>query len=191
MLNPCIELCYQKYGKSYTPECDERCSYAKALQEKKLLEAEMNRPISTLSELATQFCCLTECNNCPVTICKYEKRSEYEKTSLHEPCVSNLYKWIIEQAMKQAKSHRRISWSNFLSEETELKCESLDDARLVFRVCQEAGIDCTHLKPEDYVRYPFWYIKFGELVMTQYTCEEYKIVCSCSVQDYIGDHKTW
>ena len=71
---------------------------AEWLGELKLLKEEMNRPIKTLGELATQFCCLTECENCPVHIHNFDKRTEYEKTCLHEPCVSNLYKWILEQA---------------------------------------------------------------------------------------------
>lgn len=71
----------------------------------KLIEAgivliENEREIKTLPELAVQFCCLTECRNCPVHIYKYEKRTEEEKCNLHEPCVENLYKWIIEEAKK-------------------------------------------------------------------------------------------
>lgn len=186
MVNPCIDYCFNRFGKFYSSDCDSKCEFAKVIKEKKLLEKEMDRRISTLSELATQFCCLTECKNCPVTIHNYEKRTEYEKTSLHEPCVLNLYKWIIEQANKNVE--RTISWSTFFSEETELKCESLEDAKLLFDVCKRAGIDCGDHSPEDYVKYPFWYIKYDELIMTQYPCEEYKIVCSCSVQDFIADH---
>ena len=63
-----------------------------------LLENE--REIKTLSKLALQFCCVTECRNCPVHIHKYEKRTQEEKEDLHELCVTNLYKWIIEEAKK-------------------------------------------------------------------------------------------
>ena len=63
-------------------------------------DEELDNQIKTLGELATQFCCVTECKNCPVVIYDFEKRTEYEKTCLHEPCVSNLYKWILEQAKK-------------------------------------------------------------------------------------------
>lgn len=71
----------------------------------KLIEAgivllENEREIKTLEELSTQFCCLTECKNCPVVIHKYETRSIKEKVTLHDPCVTNLYKWIIEEAKK-------------------------------------------------------------------------------------------
>ena len=102
--NPCFE-CMNRYGKQYTKECDNECDYAKSVKEKKKIEKqlsdlmeEMDRPIKTLGELVTQFCCLTECKNCPIIIHNYEKRTEYEKTCLHEPCCSNLYKWIVEQA---------------------------------------------------------------------------------------------
>lgn len=71
----------------------------------KLIEAgivllENEREIKTLEELATQFCCLTECKNCPVHIHKADKRTEEEKCCLHEPCVTNLYRWIIEETKK-------------------------------------------------------------------------------------------
>lgn len=97
MFNPCVEHCYNRYGKQYSPDCDDKCEYAQTLKEKKLLEEEMDRPIKTLKELASQFCCLTECKNCPVVIHRYEKRTENEKKNLHIPCCDNLYKWIDEQ----------------------------------------------------------------------------------------------
>lgn len=97
MFNPCVEHCYLKYGKQYSPDCDDKCEYAKVVNEKKLLEEEMDRPIKTLAELTTQFCCLTECKNCPVVIHGYDKRTRNEKENLHTPCCDNLYKWITEQ----------------------------------------------------------------------------------------------
>ena len=57
------------------------------------------REIKTLPELAVQICCLTECKNCPVHIYKYEKRIKEEEKE-GDPCCSNLYKWIIEEAKK-------------------------------------------------------------------------------------------
>ncbi len=98
IFNPCYEHCYLKYGKQYTTDCDDKCDYAKVIKEKKLLEEEMDRPIKTLGELAVQFCCLTECKNCPVVLNNYEKRTEYEKNMLHKPCYFNLYKWIVGQS---------------------------------------------------------------------------------------------
>ena len=61
---------------------------------------ENEREVNTLESLCTQFCCLTECKNCPVHIHNYDKRTEYEKCNLHEPCVTNLFKWVIEEVLK-------------------------------------------------------------------------------------------
>lgn len=61
-----------------------------------LLENE--REIKTLSNLVTQFCCLTECKNCPVHIHQYETRNDDEKE--YTPCYSNLYNWVINEAKK-------------------------------------------------------------------------------------------
>lgn len=101
MFNPCV-ACYQKYGKQYPDVlyggCDNNCEYAKVVKEKKLLEEEMDRPIKTFGELVTQFCCLTECKNCPVVIHGCDKRTKHEKENLHIPCCDNLYKWIMEQS---------------------------------------------------------------------------------------------
>ena len=66
------------------------------LIEEGIVLLENEREIKTLEELATQFCCLTECKNCPVVIHKYETRSIRE----NDPCVTNLYKWIIEEVKK-------------------------------------------------------------------------------------------
>lgn len=71
----------------------------------KLIEAgivllENEREIKTLGDLAVQFCCLTECKNCPVYIHNYERRTPEEKELHHDPCCSNLYKWILEEAKK-------------------------------------------------------------------------------------------
>ena len=37
-MNPCIELCYLKYGKQYEPKCDNECDYAKEARYRKVLE---------------------------------------------------------------------------------------------------------------------------------------------------------
>ena len=97
LFNPCVEHCYNRYGRQYSSDCDDKCEYAKVVKEKKLLE-EMDRFIKTLEELTTQFCCLTECRNCPVVIHEYEKRTKLDKEVLHESCCINLYKWIIQQS---------------------------------------------------------------------------------------------
>lgn len=38
MFEPCYEHCLLRYGKGYTKECDEKCSYAKVALEKRKLE---------------------------------------------------------------------------------------------------------------------------------------------------------
>lgn len=38
-MNPCVELCYLRYGKEYSPECNEKCDYAKAVDELKKYQA--------------------------------------------------------------------------------------------------------------------------------------------------------
>lgn len=70
----------------------------------KLIEAgivllENEREIKTLGDLAVQFCCLTECKNCPVHIYKADKCTEYERDCGHL-CATSLYRWIIEEANK-------------------------------------------------------------------------------------------
>jgi ABC-type uncharacterized transport system fused permease/ATPase subunit len=32
-VNPCVEWCYNRFGKEYTEKCDSYCEYAKALME--------------------------------------------------------------------------------------------------------------------------------------------------------------
>lgn len=88
-----------KYIKQYIQEKIDK------YRQDKLIEAgivllENEREIKTLGDLAGQFCCLTECKNCPVYIHNYEKRTPEEKELHHEPCCSNLYKWIIEEVKK-------------------------------------------------------------------------------------------
>lgn len=61
------------------------------------MEDELDRPIKSLGEAAVVLCMALGCKNCPVTLFDYDKRTEYEKCCLHEPCQTNLYKWLIEQ----------------------------------------------------------------------------------------------
>ncbi len=37
-MNPCIELCWNRYSRHYSPECDNKCDYAKAVLENKALK---------------------------------------------------------------------------------------------------------------------------------------------------------
>ena len=53
-----------------------------------------------LSDIVTNYCCTNGCDNCPVKVYGYEKRTEYEKDMLHTPCVDNLFKWVKENVDK-------------------------------------------------------------------------------------------
>ena len=105
LLNPCYEHCYLRFGKSYGPDCNDKCEYAKAIQENNDLKEEfeeLNRPIVTLEDLAFQVCLSTECENCPVCIHNFETRTKNEKSN-HVHCVKNLKRWIIEQTKAEEK----------------------------------------------------------------------------------------
>lgn len=93
MYYPCVR-CYN----GYNPKCDTTCDYARAVKELKLLQEELYHPANTLGELAIRCCEMLGCENCPVHIHNFDKRTDYEKQMLHIPCIVNLYKWIIEQA---------------------------------------------------------------------------------------------
>lgn len=76
------------------------------LEELELVEDEFDHPIKDLFSVSVLLCMALNlkdhgCKNCPVTLFDYDKRTKYEKCCLHEPCQTNLYKWIIEQAMQK------------------------------------------------------------------------------------------
>lgn len=89
-----------EYKKNYIERKIEEHSQDKLI-EAGIVLVENEREIKTLEALCAQFCCLTECKNCPVHIHDYDKRTEYEKCNLHEPCVVNLFKWVKEEALKE------------------------------------------------------------------------------------------
>lgn len=89
-----------EYKNKYIEEKIEEYSQDKLI-EAGIILIENEREIKTLEGLCTQFCCLTECKNCPVYIHNYEKRTKYEKCNLHEPCVANLLKWVTEEVLKK------------------------------------------------------------------------------------------
>lgn len=43
LFNPCVDWCYQRYGKQYTASCDETCEYARVVKEKKNLEEQLKK----------------------------------------------------------------------------------------------------------------------------------------------------
>ena len=82
------------------------CEKIEAFELLEMVKDEFNRPIKNIYSAAVLLCMATslgsdDCSNCPVTLFNCDKRTEYEKCCLHEPCQTNLYKWLVEQAKKQ------------------------------------------------------------------------------------------
>ena len=42
MFEPCFEHCYLRFGKQYTPDCDDKCEYAKTVKERNKAIEEIN-----------------------------------------------------------------------------------------------------------------------------------------------------
>lgn len=53
MFNPCFEYCHLRFGKQYTEDCDDKCEFAKAVKEKKLLEEKNKDRENILEEIKT------------------------------------------------------------------------------------------------------------------------------------------
>lgn len=73
-----------------------------AEQYRQLIE-ELNIPVDTLETAAVLLCLATSlgsngCHNCPVSLCDYDSRTVYQKQCLHEPCQSNLLRWLRDKA---------------------------------------------------------------------------------------------
>ena len=66
------------YYKNYINEKIQKYGISKIV-ESGIVLLENEREIKTLCNLVTQFCCLTECKNCPVHIHQYETRNDDEK----------------------------------------------------------------------------------------------------------------
>ncbi len=43
MANPCIHCCYQRFGKQYTSDCDDKCAFAYAVKENKMLNEQIDK----------------------------------------------------------------------------------------------------------------------------------------------------
>lgn len=43
MFNPCVEHCYNRYGKQYSSDCDDKCEFAKEIKEKRILGEKSNK----------------------------------------------------------------------------------------------------------------------------------------------------
>lgn len=55
MFNPCFEHCNLRFGKQYTPDCDDKCEFAKVVKEKKDLEKELLIHKLALFKMIHQF----------------------------------------------------------------------------------------------------------------------------------------
>lgn len=82
----------------------------------------------------------------------------------------------------------KINWDSFVSGESELECESIEDAETLLRVCVEHDVDCNYVKPDDWISERYWYVKDNSLETTAYQLESDDI-CECwTVKDYIENH---
>lgn len=81
-----------------------------------------------------------------------------------------------------------IDWTSFVVGQSELECESIEDAKLLMEICIRSYVDCKYVACADWEEEPYWYIKNNELIITKYTLEEENI-CDCwTVKDYIENH---
>lgn len=60
-----------------------------------------NRAVETISSIAIRLCETISCEECPVTIYEYEKRTPFQKELQHTPCCYNLETWIRSTAKKE------------------------------------------------------------------------------------------
>lgn len=82
----------------------------------------------------------------------------------------------------------KIRWTSFICGESELECESIEDAKTLLRVCVEHDVDCNYVKPDDWIFERYWYVKDNSLETTVYQLESDDI-CDCwTVKDYIEEH---
>lgn len=42
-MDPCIDYCFNRFGKEYTKDCDNNCEYAKVIAENKKLQSDLSR----------------------------------------------------------------------------------------------------------------------------------------------------
>lgn len=66
---------------------------------------------------------------------------------------------------------KKVKWFRFVSGESELECESIEDAKTLLRVCVEHDVDCNYVKPDDWIFERYWYVKDNSLETTAYQLE--------------------
>ena len=106
---------------------------------------------------------------------------------LCDGCYENSLRMFIDNNNIDNKN-KMINWNTFILGESELKCESLEDAQLLLDVCKENKIDYSYLNAEDYKEEPYWYVKCNDLYITRYSCDNENI-CDCwTVKEYVINH---
>lgn len=86
-------------------------------------------------------------------------------------------------------NYSEISWNSFIAGGVEIKCKSIEDAKLLLNICKENGVATGDIKAKDYYEEPYWYINDSELCITRYCCENLNIYQCWNVDTYIQDHK--
>lgn len=112
----------------------------KSLETQEMIKEEFNRPIQDINGAVLLLCMAISygsggCDNCPVRIFDHDKRTEYEKCCLHEPCQTNLYNW----CMEQIKGIKSIIHSNKESKAEDTKPYNEDESKYI-KKCLEQGI---------------------------------------------------
>ncbi len=75
-MNPCVELCWQRYGKQYSPECDTKCDYAKAVAENKALKNINAESVDIVPVVRCKDCRYRFTSLCPTHSVEYDMENE-------------------------------------------------------------------------------------------------------------------
>lgn len=81
------------------------------------------------------------------------------------------------------------NWNSFILGESQLECESIEDAEMLLRVCTEHNVNCNYVHPADSKYERYWYVKDNSLEITEFSTENNYICDCCTVKDYIENHK--
>lgn len=83
-----------------------------------------------------------------------------------------------------------INFTNFISGESGIEVQSIDEALSLIEVCVDNDVDCTFITPADYEDWPYWYVKDRELEVTKYYCVMAESVCSTwTYSDFAEKHE--
>lgn len=83
-----------------------------------------------------------------------------------------------------------INFNNFILGESGIEVQSMDEATSLINVCIENDINITFIKPEDYKMSPYWYVKDGELEISEYFCDMAESVCDVwTYSEFVMNHE--